>query len=368
MKKATSLLLLLIFTLSLSLPAYAAQSAPGGPGGMGGGSSMNQGMNQGKGQPGGGPGMGGNGFTNQLSSLVTAGTLTQAQADAVEAALKPSQNEKPSSTSAAASTADPSSVMKTKLDALVTAGTITSAEEESILAAIKPANGNQPGQNGNGRPQGNPMESALNSLVTAGTITQDVADTILSTLKPSGTSTTSTSSATTKTNMKEALASELAALVTAGTITQDQSDAISEAVNTAAKNNSGNNGHMRLQVGSDKMTVGSSQAQIDPGYNTAPVIQNGATFVPIRAIIESLGGTVTWDSDTQTLTMTLDDNTVSMTVGSDTATVNGKSVTLTNDAYISNTGRTMIPIRFMAENLGMQVIWDQNTRSIDIQK
>lgn len=275
MKKAASLLLVLILTLSLARPAGAAQGGPGGgPGGMGGGSSPSQGMTQGSAP------MGGNGFSGQLSSLVTAGTLTQTQADAVTAALKPSESEKPGSTATSSST-DPSSAMKTKLEALVTAGTITAEQAEAILAAIKPANQEQ-GKTGNQASQ--------------------------------------------------------------------------------------NRGHMRLQIGSSSMTVGSSQKQIDPGYNTAPVINNETTFVPIRAIIESLGGSLTWNSDTQTLTITLDDNTVSLTVGSSIATVNGKSVTLTNDPYISGSGRTMIPLRFIAENLGMQVNWDQNTQSIDIQQ
>ncbi|MGE5391737.1 MAG: copper amine oxidase N-terminal domain-containing protein [Deltaproteobacteria bacterium] len=353
MKKVTTLVLLLIFTLSLALPVSAASGTPGGPGG---GPSMSQGTGQqgggpGKIQAGRGPGMGGNGFSGQLSSLVTDGTLTQDQIDAVVEALKPSDSEKPGTDSSSGN--NPASLMKSKLDALVTAGTISSDEEETILDAIKPPSDSQGGRGGN------PMDSALSSLVTDGTITQEVADTILEALKPSGDGST-----TTKTDMKTALETELAALVTAGTITQDQADAISKAAATAAQKN----GHLKLRIGSAKMTVGSGEEQIDPGYNTAPVIEDGSAFVPIRAIIESLGGTVTWDSDAQTLTITLDDNTVTMTVGSNTATVNGKTVTLSNDPYISGTGRTMVPIRFLAESLGMTVNWDQSTRSIDIEE
>jgi len=310
--------------------------------------------------------MGGNGFSDQLSSLVSAGTITQAQADAVEAALKPSEDEKPSTSSS--SSTDPSSLMKTKLDALVTAGTITSAQESTILAAIQPPSdgqGGMPGQNGKGtgNMQGNPMESALSSLVTAGTISQTVADTIISALKPSEDSSTS------KTDMKTALTSELAALVSAGTITQDQSDAITKALQAPVQSstNNGKGKSMRLKIGSTKMTTASGQQDIDPGYTTAPVVKSGTTFVPIRAIVELWGGTISWNNETQTITITLNGNTVALTIGSTAATVNGTTVTLSSVPYVSDTGRTMVPIRFLAENLDLTVNWDQNTQSIDIE-
>lgn len=367
MKRLLSLLMLLIFTLSLALPVSAASVTPGGPGG---GPSMSQGAGQqgggpGNNQPGGGPGMGENGFAQQLSSLVSAGTITQAQADSVEAALKPSGNEELSTNNS--TNTDPSSQMKTKLDALVTASTITSAQETAILKAIQPPGNEQdgmPGQNGkgSGNMQGNPLETALSFLVTAGTITQTVADTIISCLKPSEDNTS-------KTDMKTALTTELAALVSAGTITQDQSDAIAKVLQAPAQSNT-NNGKaksLRLKIGSSQMTTTSGQQDIDPGYATAPVVKSGTTFVPIRAIVELWGGTISWNNDTQTITITLNGNTVALTIGSTTATVNGATVTLSSAPYVSATGRTMVPIRFLAESLDLTVNWDQTSQSIDIQ-
>lgn len=352
MKKATALLLLLFFTLSLSLPAYGASTTSMGKG-MGQSSGQGPGMGGQQGmRPGNGQSMGGNGFASQLASLVTAGTITQAQANAVEAALKPAQGETPGT-----------STIETKLDALVEAGTITEAQEEAILEAMQAhTDGSQTGQ----QSQGNPVETALTALVTAGTITQDVADTIIDAITPSDDNTS-----TTKTNMEEALASELAALVSVGTITQDQSDAITKVLQRPADNGNGNgngNGHhMKLQIGSNKMTVGSNEQQIDPGYATAPVIKNGTTYVPIRAIVETWGGKVSYDSGSKTLTISLNGNTVEMVIGSTTATVNGETVTLSTPAYISSTGRTMVPIRFLAESLDLTVNWDSSTKTIDIE-
>ena len=62
---------------------------------------------------------------------------------------------------------------------------------------------------------------------------------------------------------------------------------------------------LTLQIGNPMMTVNGTQQEIDPGAGTAPIAQNGRTFLPIRAIIEALGGTVDWDQDTQTVTITM---------------------------------------------------------------
>ena len=62
---------------------------------------------------------------------------------------------------------------------------------------------------------------------------------------------------------------------------------------------------LTLQIGNPMMTVNGTQQEIDPGAGTAPIVQNGRTLLPIRAIIEALGGTVDWDQDTQTVTITM---------------------------------------------------------------
>lgn len=355
MKRLISLLMLCIFTLSLAMPACAANPSTGNQRQK---PSVNQEMNQ----PGGGPDMKGNRFADQLSALVTAGSITQAQADAVETALKPSQSEKPDTTSASAN--DPAALMKSKLDALLSAGTISSDQETAILNAIQPPAGNGPAQNSSGQKRGNPMENALNSLVTAGTITQDIADTVLEALKSAD-----SNSQTDKSDMKTSLENKLAALVAAGTITQEQSGAILKALQAPVEKST-NNGHgknMRLKIGSSKMTTGSEEQDIDPGYATAPVINNGTTFVPIRAIVELWGGSINWDNTARTITISLNGNTVVLTIGSTTATVNGETATLSSAPYVSATGRTMVPIRFLAEKLDLTVNWDQTTQSIDIQ-
>lgn len=101
-------------------------------------------------------------------------------------------------------------------------------------------------------------------------------------------------------------------------------------------------------------------------FNTDPVLSDtGSTLVGYRSIMEELGAAVSWDEATKTVTAEKDGTTVTLTIGSDTAYVNGEAQTLTQPPEIQN-GSTMIPIRFMAEALGMKVGWTESSRLITI--
>jgi hypothetical protein len=121
-----------------------------------------------------------------------------------------------------------------------------------------------------------------------------------------------------------------------------------------------------LQIGKSTFTVNGASKTLD----SPPVIKNGRTLVPIRAIIEALGGTVGWDATTKKATVTLGKKIIALWIGKNTATVNGVSTLIdsTNAKVVPEiiNGRTMLPLRFVAENLGATVGWDQNTQTITI--
>jgi hypothetical protein len=119
-----------------------------------------------------------------------------------------------------------------------------------------------------------------------------------------------------------------------------------------------------LQVSSPRMTVDGVVKAID-AQGTKPLISNGTTMVPIRAIVESLGGSVDWDAAARRLDIRLGSRSVTMWVGKTTATVGGSSRTISTAPAIIG-GRTMIPLRFVAENLGCLVGWDQPTKGITV--
>jgi len=125
-----------------------------------------------------------------------------------------------------------------------------------------------------------------------------------------------------------------------------------------------------LQIGNPYMAVNGISQEIDPGRGAKPVIKNGRTLIPIRAIVEVLGGTVEWDGTTKKVAVTLKDTTIELWIGKPQATVNGQTKWIDDANHkvmpeIIN-GRTMLPLRFVAENLGADVVWDGTTKTITI--
>ncbi len=137
--------------------------------------------------------------------------------------------------------------------------------------------------------------------------------------------------------------------------------------NSTAAGTTSNSSGIVMTIGSSRMYVRGVAQAIDPGFQTSPAIVNGRTFVPIKAIIEQLGGTVDWNAADQTVTVTLNNESIVLHIGDTNATVNGVAKTLDAAPYISATNRTMLPVRFIAENFGHQVNWDGKTRTVTIQ-
>ena len=94
----------------------------------------------------------------------------------------------------------------------------------------------------------------------------------------------------------------------------------------------------------------------------APVVENGRTLVPMRAIFEALGATVDWDNDSRTATAVKDEITISITIDEASMIKNGEVITLDVPARIVDT-RTMVPVRAVSEGMEAEVEWDgENNR------
>ncbi len=122
-----------------------------------------------------------------------------------------------------------------------------------------------------------------------------------------------------------------------------------------------------LQIDNPTMTVNGVEKEIDPGMGTTPVIINDRTLLPVRAVVEEIGGTVGWNGETQEVTLSHEQNTILLTIDSTTAYLNGAAQILDTAPTIIN-DRTMLPIRFIVESFGYTVDWDGDTQAVTITK
>ncbi|WP_337529510.1 stalk domain-containing protein [Anaerotignum faecicola] len=110
-----------------------------------------------------------------------------------------------------------------------------------------------------------------------------------------------------------------------------------------------------LQIGSTAVIV-DDQAIIN---DVAPVIRNDRTLVPIRVITEALGGQVAWNEAAKEVTLTVNGKEIKMTIS--------KVLEKYGVAPVIIGGRTFVPVRFVADELGAVTTWDDATKTVTIQ-
>ncbi len=120
------------------------------------------------------------------------------------------------------------------------------------------------------------------------------------------------------------------------------------------------------------MLVNGERREIDPGRGTKTVIipKWSRTVVPIRAIVETLGGNIYWDGTERKVTIKFKGTTIELWIGNAKAKVNGETEWIDVGKHdvrpIIINDRTMLPLRFVVENLGCTVGWDPFTTTITI--
>ncbi len=119
--------------------------------------------------------------------------------------------------------------------------------------------------------------------------------------------------------------------------------------------------NVQLTIDSKTLLKNGEASQMD----VAPTIVNDRTMVPVRFIAEALGGMVEWHEDIQTAYIVYQDNMVEVPIQSTTIHVNGEAKTIDTPSQII-ADRTMIPLRAVAEGLGLDISFDSTTRVITI--
>jgi hypothetical protein len=121
-----------------------------------------------------------------------------------------------------------------------------------------------------------------------------------------------------------------------------------------------------LTIDSAVMVVDGASVTMD----VAPVIRENRTLLPLRALVEELDGSIAWNAKTRQVTVKARGVTMVLTIGKNSATVNGKSILI--DAANKKVvpiilgSRTFLPLRFIAEQLGLDIAWYAPTRTVTI--
>ncbi len=93
-----------------------------------------------------------------------------------------------------------------------------------------------------------------------------------------------------------------------------------------------------------------------------PKLVDSSVLVPIRTVAENLGYKVGWDGKKKQITVEEGSTQVSMTLGVSKATVNGKTVSLAAPPVVQS-DTALIPIRFVGETFGLQILWDNTSKA-----
>jgi len=119
---------------------------------------------------------------------------------------------------------------------------------------------------------------------------------------------------------------------------------------------------LQLTVGEPVLTIDGVRSGID----VAPVTIDGRTMVPVRAVFEALGATVDWDQANGNATIIKGNRWIDLWSGEASMVVNGNRVSIDVAPQLIH-GRTMLPLRAISENLGLEVDWEPEARRVTIE-
>ncbi len=98
-----------------------------------------------------------------------------------------------------------------------------------------------------------------------------------------------------------------------------------------------------------------------------PVVRDGRSYLPARALLTALGLEVAWDGHRRAVTATGQGRTIVLKVDNDLALVDGRPVPLDAAPFVWR-DRVLLPVRFAAETMGLTVRWDPGSREVHVDR
>ncbi len=121
-------------------------------------------------------------------------------------------------------------------------------------------------------------------------------------------------------------------------------------------------GKVVMAIGQKSFTANGQSKTME----VAPVMKGASTYIPIKYVLDTFGGRAVWDAANQRITVTRGGKVMDLTVGDTDFILNGKRKGANVAPYISN-GRTLVPLRLVSEQLGLNVKWEQKTKTVTIE-
>lgn len=117
-------------------------------------------------------------------------------------------------------------------------------------------------------------------------------------------------------------------------------------------------------VGDSDILINGDVVTVEKPY----VVGEGVTLVPVRVITEAFGAVVEWDDVEKKVTLKYKDSSIMIYIGNDIADINGESIKMLAAPELTDAGFTMVPLRFISENFGAIVKYDEVTKTIYVNK
>lgn len=119
-----------------------------------------------------------------------------------------------------------------------------------------------------------------------------------------------------------------------------------------------------LIIGSPQVTIVNAGASKQNVLSVVPETISGRTMVPLRGVLDELGYELDYDGKKQIISLSGQGQNIALTLGKEIALVDGREVELDQPAVIKD-GRTLVPLRFVSENLGFKVEYDNGKITIN---
>lgn len=104
---------------------------------------------------------------------------------------------------------------------------------------------------------------------------------------------------------------------------------------------------------------------VKESMDVAPILKEGRTFLPVKYVAENLGATVNWDGEDRKISISWGNDNLEMWLDKNVAIFNGEAKFIDVAPFIEKE-RTMVPLRFISENFGCEVSWDEDLRCVNI--